>query len=78
MARMPRPNFIPGQLLTSVSLNAAQLYQIDLGREHRATAHLPGSFKVYWSTLMDPACRLDQAMRWTHSAVTCCCSKDWT
>jgi hypothetical protein len=42
MSMLPRPQFNPGQALTSAALNAAQLYQLDLGRKHRAGAHLPG------------------------------------
>ena len=37
-----RPNFQARDLLTSADLNAALLYQIDLGRKHRVGAHLPG------------------------------------
>ncbi|MGO7807187.1 hypothetical protein ACC778_33545 [Rhizobium ruizarguesonis] len=42
MSLLPRPEFQKNELLTSADLNAAQLYQIDLGRKHRAGAHLPG------------------------------------
>lgn len=39
---LPRLKFQSSEMLTSADLNAAQLYQIDLGRKHRAGAHLPG------------------------------------
>lgn len=42
MSLLQRPEFQKNELLTSADLNAAQLYQIDLGRKHRAGAHLPG------------------------------------
>ena len=42
MSALPRQEFRNSDLLTSADLNAAQLYQIDLGRRHRAGAHLPG------------------------------------
>ncbi|MER9059913.1 hypothetical protein [Mesorhizobium sp. M0698] len=42
MSLLPRPEFQKNELLTSADLNAAQLYQVDLGRKHRAGAHLPG------------------------------------